>query len=96
MKRTLRLVFCVTVILGLLGAHALADAKVHYGKTPPADWYERDLLRLTMFPTVLNDAMLLEMGDQCMIIDGAFSAMPESCLPPTVKWAMWTAKAACM
>ncbi len=36
----------------------------------PADWAEKDLLRLTMIDTNRSDSMLLECGGEAMLIDG--------------------------
>ena len=58
----------ILLILCLLPAAALAD--VHVEETPPEDWAERDLLRLTVFRTGEGDCMLLEAGGECMMIDG--------------------------
>ena len=58
----------ILLILCLLPAAALAD--VHVEETPPEDWAERDLMRLTVFRTGEGDCMLLEAGGECMMIDG--------------------------
>lgn len=50
---------------------SLAAAEVHWNETPPEDWSSRDLMRLTVFRTGEGDAMLLEYGGECMLIDGA-------------------------
>lgn len=62
---------CCVFLLCLLPACALADAPVHFNETPPEDWQERDLLRLTVFKTMVNDCMLLQCGGDAMLVDGA-------------------------
>ncbi|MBQ9265093.1 MAG: MBL fold metallo-hydrolase [Clostridia bacterium] len=71
MKKWVTALVCIMMILfPLIGA--TAEAKVYVNQTPPADWSERDLLRLTVFNTTTNDAMLLECGGQTMIVDGGW------------------------
>ncbi|MBP3648463.1 MAG: MBL fold metallo-hydrolase [Clostridia bacterium] len=41
-----------------------------YLRQPPADWAEKDVLRLTVFDVNEGDAMLLECGGEAMMIDG--------------------------
>lgn len=50
---------------------ALSEVPVHFNETPPEDWQERDLLRLTVFKTMVNDAMLLQCDGDAMLVDGA-------------------------
>ena len=59
------------LLVCFLFAGASAEAKVHFNETPPDDWQERDLLRLIVFKTTLNDAMLLQCGGDSMMVDGA-------------------------
>ncbi len=49
---------------------AAAGAEVYVDKEKPADWENRDLLRLTVFRTGESDCMLLEAGGEAMMIDG--------------------------
>lgn len=49
---------------------AVACGEVYVDRQPPEDWADKPLLRLTTFPTVVNDAALLEVGGQSMLIDG--------------------------
>ncbi|MBR3015852.1 MAG: hypothetical protein IKH57_02035 [Clostridia bacterium] len=70
MKKRLLCLFCV-LLLCFLQVCAFAEAKVHFNETPPDDWQERDLLRLIVFKTVVNDAMLLQCGGDTMLVDGA-------------------------
>lgn len=53
-------------------------AEVYVNQTPPADWTERDLLRLTVFATGESDCMLLEAGGECMMIDGGANKWRDS------------------
>ena len=62
---------CCVFLLCLLPACALADAPVHFNEIPPEDWQQRDLLRLIVFKTVVNDCMLLQCGGDAMLVDGA-------------------------
>lgn len=41
-----------------------------YLRQPPADWAEKDVLRLTVFDVNEGDAMLMECGGEAMMIDG--------------------------
>ena len=67
MKRIFALtLFC----LCMFTVCALAD--IHVDEPTPEDWTERDLLRLTVFPTYTNDAMLMECGGESMLIDGGY------------------------
>lgn len=59
------LLFCC-----LLLCCAAAQADVYVDQDPPEDWQQRDLLRLTVFRTGEGDAMLLQAGGECMMIDG--------------------------
>lgn len=58
---------CLLLIL-MLPLCALAE--VHVGESAPADWAEKDILRLTVFKTGESDCMLLEAGGESMMIDG--------------------------
>ena len=70
MKKWIASLFCAVLLVACMG-NALAECKVHFNKTPPADWEERALLRLIVFKTTLNDAMLLQCGGDSMMVDGA-------------------------
>ncbi|MEG0741705.1 MAG: MBL fold metallo-hydrolase [Clostridia bacterium] len=55
-----------------------AAAAVYTGDQPPkADWYQRPLLRLTVFDCGQNDCMLLQAGGQSMMIDGGSATWHE-------------------
>ena len=54
--------------LVLLTASASAD--VFFGKEKPAGWDERDLMRIVIFETTYNDAIVLTQGGHSMMIDG--------------------------
>lgn len=47
-----------------------AFAQVHVDESAPADWADKDIMRLTVFKTGESDCMLLEAGGECMMIDG--------------------------
>lgn len=48
-----------------------ASAELYLDQEPPAEWADRtDILRLTTFPTLINDCFLLEVGGKSMLIDG--------------------------
>ncbi|MBQ8556696.1 MAG: MBL fold metallo-hydrolase [Clostridia bacterium] len=49
---------------------SVAAAEVHVDAAPPADWAERELLRVTILETGRSDAMLLECGGEAVLIDG--------------------------
>ena len=57
------------LLLCALLAGASAEVTVNISKTPPADWEERDLLRLIVFKVTPCDAMLLQCGGESMMID---------------------------
>ena len=54
--------------LVLLAAYASAD--VFFGKEKPAGWEERDLMKITVFETTYNDAIIITQGGHSMMIDG--------------------------
>ena len=62
--------FAVLLLLCLLVPALTAGAEVYVKKTPPEDWQERALLRITVFRTGEGDCMLLECGGESMMIDG--------------------------
>lgn len=63
-------IFAFLLMLSLLLGALSAQAAVYVDETPPEDWAERDLLRLTVFRTGESDCMLLEAGGESMMIDG--------------------------
>ncbi|MBR6027669.1 MAG: hypothetical protein IKP40_01155 [Clostridia bacterium] len=63
-------IICLLTVLCLLLTAGAAAADVYVNKPKPADWEERELLKLTCLGTVLNDALLLEVGGKTMLIDG--------------------------
>ena len=63
MKRTI-------LILWLLLLLTPASAEVFVNRPKPADWEQRNLLKLTCIGTTKNDALLLEAGGKTMLIDG--------------------------
>ncbi len=66
MKRILCLLLTLLALLGALPA----QAQVYVEQEAPADWAQRDLMRLTVFRTGESDCMLLEAGGEAMMIDG--------------------------
>jgi len=80
MKRAVCLLVGAVMVLLLGSALALGDVEVHFHETPPDDWNERNLFRLTMFRTTYNDAMLLECGGQTMIVDSGTKKWTKSLL----------------
>ena len=61
MMKRIALIFTVLFLLAIQ-ASALAEVSVFFNKEPPADWQDRDLMRLIVFNSTTNDAMLLECG----------------------------------
>ena len=62
-----------TLVLALVLAAGMlcgAGAEVFLNKAKPADWEERDLLKITVMDFYQNDAMILQCGGESMIIDG--------------------------
>lgn len=66
MKRVIAFFLCVMLMLPCVSALG----EVYVDQTPPADWSERDLMRLTVFRTGESDCMLMEAGGEAMMIDG--------------------------
>ena len=66
-KSILALAFVFFLCLGL--PVASADAPIHVGEDPPADWQDRSLLRLIVFKLTPCDGMLLQCGGESMMID---------------------------
>lgn len=66
MKRIFAFFLCVMLMLPCVSALG----EVYVDQTPPADWSERDLMRLTVFRTGESDCMLMEAGGEAMMIDG--------------------------
>lgn len=64
-----RLLSALLLCFLLLGAFP-GLGEVHVNETPPEDWEERDLLRITVFRTGEGDCMLLQCGGENMMIDG--------------------------
>lgn len=57
-------------IFALLCLPCAALAEIHVGTEVPADWHERELLRVTFLQTGRSDAILVECGGEAMLIDG--------------------------
>lgn len=59
------------LFLCLLMVSLCSSAMAHlYLREPPADWADKDVLRLTVFDVNEGDAMLMECGGEAMMIDG--------------------------
>lgn len=57
-------------LAALLTLWTAARTEVLIGETPPEDWPEREVLRVTVLETGRSDAILLECGGEAMMIDG--------------------------
>lgn len=68
MKRKL-LLMLLCAALGL-GAAQAEVYRVESEKNVPADWAEKDTLRLTCIDTNRSDAMVLQSGGEAMMVDG--------------------------
>ncbi len=68
MKRKL-LLMLLCAALGL-GAAQAEVYRVESEKDVPADWAEKDTLRLTCIDTNRSDAMVLQSGGEAMMVDG--------------------------
>lgn len=64
-----KIVSAVLLCCLLLGALP-ALAQVYVDQTPPEDWEERPLLRITVFRTGEGDCMLIQTGGENMMVDG--------------------------
>ena len=68
----------ILLLLALvLAAPALAGAEVYYIEDEtglPADWAERDILRMVVVDTNRSDAILLQCGGEAMMVDGGFNS----------------------
>ena len=81
MKKWVVSLICV-LLLCCIGSSSLAEAKIHVNQTPPADWQDRDLLRLIAFKVTPCDAMLLQCGGESMMVDSGtrkFARVLEHC-----------------
>lgn len=55
-----------------------AGAEVYLSADVPEDWYDRDLLRVTILETGRSDAILVECGGENMLIDGGDASWSEA------------------
>lgn len=72
MKRLLTLLLTLLMLLP-----ALAAAEVHRiegASALPADWAERETLRMVVVDTNRSDAILLQCGGESMMVDGGFNS----------------------
>lgn len=62
------------ICMALALSHAgIASAQVYAGQRPPADWAEKDVLRLMQIDTNRSDCALIEVGGMSMLIDGGYA-----------------------
>lgn len=57
--------FCLLPLCGTAEVYRIQNAS-----RLPADWYDRELLQLTVIDTDRSDAMLLQCGGEAMMVDG--------------------------
>lgn len=78
MKRKL-LLMLLCAALGL-GAAQAEVYRVENETDVPADWAEKDTLRLTCIDTNRSDAMVLQSGGEAMMVDGGEGAIAGACM----------------
>ena len=61
---------CVLLVSVLLGGWCFPAAAQVYEQEMPADWQEKDILRITAFAVGEGDALLLRCGGESMMVDG--------------------------
>lgn len=61
---------CILLALMLTGVFPAAGAEVYIEQEKPADWEERDLLRIWALYALDCDSYVLECGGQVMLLDG--------------------------
>lgn len=61
---------CVLLVSVLLGSWCFPAAAQVYEQDMPADWQEKDILRITAFAVGEGDALLLQCGGESMMVDG--------------------------
>ena len=71
-KKRLRAWLCLTAALVLAAGIALGEVYIEQEK--PADWEERDLLRIYALYSLDCDAYILQCGGQTMVLDGGKNA----------------------
>ena len=65
MKKLLTILLVLCMMLPIM-----ASAEVFVDKHPPADWDEKDIMEITVYRTGYSDAILVENGENTMLIDG--------------------------
>ncbi len=78
MKRKL-LLMLLCAALGL-GAAQAEVYRVESEKDVPADWAEKDTLRLTCIDTNRSDAMVLQSGGEAMMVAAVKDAIAGACM----------------
>ena len=63
-------VFFACVLLALSLTISAVAAEIHINEEKPADWNERDLLRITFFAAYKSDSYMVECGGMRMFVDG--------------------------
>ncbi|MBQ8202066.1 MAG: MBL fold metallo-hydrolase [Clostridia bacterium] len=66
------------ILLMLILLPVLARAEIFVDAETPADWAERELLRVTFLETGRSDAILVECGGEAMLIDGGDASWSEA------------------
>lgn len=70
-RAMMKRILCLLVVLMLIPGGGSAEIfQIEDESQLPADWANKDLLRLTMIDTDRSDAMLLECGGEAMMLDG--------------------------
>ena len=67
-RRCLPPVLSLLLLFSLLCASAFAEVYVNEEK--PADWDQRDLLKVTFYEEVTDEAITVECGGKLMMVDG--------------------------
>lgn len=65
MKKVLALLLTLCLMIPIA-----ASAEVFLDKHPPVDWNAEDIMEVTVFKTGVSDAILLQNGENTMLIDG--------------------------
>lgn len=65
MKKLITILLILCMMLPIM-----ASAEVFVDKHPPAEWDDKDIMEVTVYRTGYSDAILLQNGDNTMLIDG--------------------------
>ena len=69
--------FLVLLLVLCMMLPVVASAEVFLDKHPPVDWNDKDILEITVFRTGVSDAILLQNGEETMLIDGGNTRFTE-------------------